>query len=87
MADGNLGTQLTLTSLGGIISGQIYSSKSAPHYTLGHAWSLGSLALAFIIFNILHVLYKRREIAKGKLRAQAFVTPAGELADKFKYQF
>ena len=79
-----------MTNLGGIISGQIYSSTSAPHYTLGHSWSLGSLAFAFIVFNILRVLYLRREKAKAELRAQGYVTPAGEFTDRspeFKYQF
>jgi nitrate/nitrite transporter NarK len=84
------GTQLTLTNLGGIISGQIYSSTAAPHFVIGHAWSLGSLAFAFIVFNILRVLYKRREAAKAELRAQGYVTPAGQFTDRspeFKYQF
>jgi hypothetical protein len=89
-ADNHSGTQLTLTNLGGIISGQIYASTDAPHFVLGHSWSLGSLAFAFIIFNILRVLYKKREAKKEELRAQGAVTPAGEFTDRspeFKYQF
>jgi hypothetical protein len=84
------GTQLTLTNLGGIISGQIYASTDAPGFTLGHSWSLGSLAFAFIVFNILRVQYARRENEKAKLREQGYVTPAGEFTDRspeFKYQF
>ncbi|KIW79201.1 hypothetical protein Z517_05813 [Fonsecaea pedrosoi CBS 271.37] len=85
----SLGTQLTLTNLGGIISGQIYASTDAPRFVLGHAWSLGSLAFAFIVFNILYVLYKKREAAKEELRSQGVVTPPQEFTDKspeFKYQ-
>ena len=51
---------------------------------------MGSLAFAFIIFNILRVLYKRREVKKAELRAQGVVTATGEFTDKspeFKYQF
>jgi hypothetical protein len=76
--------------LGGIISGQIYSSTDAPHYTLGHSWSLGSLAFAFIVFNILRVLYVKREAKKDELRAQGVVTAPEDFTDRspeFKYQF
>jgi hypothetical protein len=80
---------LTLTNLGGIISGQIYASNSAPKFTLGHSWSLGSLAFAFIVFNILRVLYKRREAKKAVDRAAGVVVPPEEFTDRspsFKYQ-
>ncbi|KAK5297554.1 hypothetical protein LTR93_002560 [Exophiala xenobiotica] len=86
----SLGTQLTLTNLGGIISGQIYASTDAPRYILGHSWSLGSLAFAFIIFNIIRVLYKKRETEKAKAREEGVVVPPEEFTDRaptFKYQF
>lgn len=57
----SLGFQLTLTNLGGIVAGQIYQSTSAPRYVLGHAWSLGSLVIAFIGCTIMRILYHRRE--------------------------
>lgn len=82
--------QLTLTNLGGIISGQIYASTDAPKFTLGHAWSLGSLGFSLIIFNIIRILYKRREAAKAKARAEGVVVPPEEFTDRsptFKYQF
>jgi hypothetical protein len=81
---------LTLTNLGGIISGQIYASTDAPRYILGHSWSLGSLAFAFIIFNIIRVLYKKREAEKAKAREEGVVVPPEEFTDRaptFKYQF
>lgn len=84
-----IGIQLTLTNLGGIISGQIYASKSAPKFTLGHSWSLGSLAFAFIIFIVVRILYARREAAKEKARAEGVVVPPEEFTDRsptFKYQ-
>ncbi|KAL4891998.1 retrograde regulation protein 2 [Aspergillus ambiguus] len=69
----SLGIQLTLTNLGGIIAGQIYQSTSAPRFTLGHSWSLGSLVIALIGCTILRVIYDRREWwkeeARGRLRA------------------
>jgi hypothetical protein len=79
-----------LTNLGGIVSGQIYASNTAPKFTLGHSWSLGSLAFAFIVFNILRVLYKRREAGKAKAREEGVVVPPEEFTDRapsFKYQF
>ncbi|KIV87121.1 hypothetical protein PV11_02689 [Exophiala sideris] len=86
----SLGTQLTLTNLGGIISGQIYASTDAPKFTLGHSWSLGSLGFSLIIFCFIRVLYKRREAAKAKAREEGVVVPPGEFTDRspnFKYQF
>lgn len=80
---------MTLTNLGGIISGQIYASKSAPKFTLGHSWSLGSLGFAFIVFIILRILYAKREAAKARAREEGVVVPPEEFTDRaptFKYQ-
>lgn len=66
----SLGIQLTLTNLGGIIAGQIYQSTSEPRYVLGHSWSLGSLAIAFIGCSIMRVIYHRREKSKDEARTK-----------------
>ncbi|KAJ5604502.1 hypothetical protein N7510_009656 [Penicillium lagena] len=66
----SLGIQLTLTNLGGIVAGQIYQSTSEPRYVLGHSWSLGSLAIAFIGCSIMRVIYHRREKSKDEARAR-----------------
>lgn len=84
------GIQLTLTNIGGIVSGQIYQSKSAPSFTLGHSWSLGCLVFALIMFNILRILYKRREAWKDRAIAEGIVVPPEEFTDRaptFRYQF
>jgi MFS family permease len=64
----SLGFQLTLTNLGGIIAGQIYQSTSAPRFVLGHSWSLGSLAIAFIGCSIMRVVYVRRDNWKNEAK-------------------
>ena len=85
----SLGILLTFTNLGGIISGQIY--RSAPAYTLGHAWSLGSLAFGWSGFWVLRTIYKRREKKKEELRSAGWTLRQGEVwtdrAPDFKYQF
>ena len=85
----SLGILLTFTNLGGIISGQIY--RSAPAYTLGHAWSLGPLAFGWTGFWVLRALYKRREKQKDELRSAGWTLQPGEVwtdrVPDFKYQF
>ncbi|KAE9380691.1 high-affinity nicotinic acid transporter-like protein [Stipitochalara longipes BDJ] len=86
----SLGILLALTNIGGVVSGQIYQTKAAPKYTLGHAWSLGCLAFAWCGWWIVRFMYVKREVKKEKLIAEGYVTPAGEYTDKspeFKYQF
>ncbi|KAF7547091.1 hypothetical protein G7046_g9113 [Stylonectria norvegica] len=85
----SLGILLTLTNIGGIVSGQIYQSKEAPKFTLGHAWSLGCLAFAWIGWWFVRALYIRREAGKAKAISEGVVVPRGELTDRspeFKYQ-
>ncbi|KAF2104237.1 MFS general substrate transporter, partial [Rhizodiscina lignyota] len=82
-----LGVQLTLTNIGGVISGQIY--RDPPNYTLGHAWSLGSLGFAWCGWWILLFIYKRRDAWKAKARAEGVVIPSEDFSDRspeFKYQ-
>lgn len=74
---------------GGIISGQIYVAKQAPHYRLGHAWSLGSLVLAVAGWFILRVVYARREQWKDKAIAEGTVIPPEDFSDRaptYRYQ-
>ncbi|OAA54570.1 high-affinity nicotinic acid transporter [Niveomyces insectorum RCEF 264] len=87
----SLGILLTLTNIGGVISGQIYQSDAAPRYTLGHAWSLGSLAFAWIGWWFVRWLYLRRQAAKAKAEAEGVTLTYGplEFTDRsvgFKYQ-
>lgn len=60
----SLGILLTLTNIGGVVSGQIYQTSAAPKFTLGHAWSLGCLGFAWCGWWIVRAIYVRRE--KGK---------------------
>jgi nitrate/nitrite transporter NarK len=86
----SLGILLALTNIGGVVSGQIYQTKAAPKYTLGHSWSLGCLAFAWIGWWIVRYMYVRREKGKERFVAEGYVTPSGEFTDRspeFKYQF
>jgi len=67
----------------------MYQSKNAPKYTLGHAWSLGVLLMAMILFTIVYFVYGRRNKEKGSARAAGTVVPEGEWTDRapdFRYQ-
>jgi nitrate/nitrite transporter NarK len=86
----SLGILLALTNIGGVVSGQIYQTKAAPKYTLGHAWSLGCLAFAWFGWWIVRYMYVKREVGKERLIAEGYVTPVGEYTDRspeFKYLF
>ncbi|KAB2103187.1 putative transporter [Alternaria gaisen] len=72
----SLGILLTLTNIGGVVSGQIYQSNAAPKYTLGHAWSLGCLAFAWCGWWIIRAIYKRREKRKDTKLARGYSMPA-----------
>ena len=85
----SLGILLTLTNIGGIVSGQIYQSKAAPDFTLGHAWSLGCLAFAWIGWWFVRALYKRRQAGKEKAIAEGVIVLPEQFTDRapeFKYQ-
>ena len=86
----SLGIQLTLTNIGGIVSGQIYQTKSAPKFRLGHAWSLGCLAFAWFGWWVLIYIYRRREAHKDKKLAEGYVESPEDFTDRsptFRYQF
>jgi len=86
----SLGILLTLTNIGGVVSGQIYQSNAAPKYTLGHAWSLGCLAFAWCGWWIIKAIYRRREKRKDAKLARGYIMPAGkQYTDRepdFRYQ-
>lgn len=60
-----LAFMISIGSLGGIISGQIYRTQDAPQFILGHAINLGfctlSLLATVIIFISLHMENRRRD--------------------------
>lgn len=71
------------------MSGQIYQSGAGPKYILGHSWSLGCLAFAWINWWFIRALYRRREAAKNRLLAEDAVDSSEEFTDRspdFRYQ-
>jgi hypothetical protein len=86
----SLGILLTLTNIGGVVSGQIYQTNSAPQFTLGHAWSLGCLGFAWIGWWFVRALYRRREKRKDIKLAAGWTGFTGEMyTDRepdFRYQ-
>ncbi|KAF2634328.1 MFS general substrate transporter [Massarina eburnea CBS 473.64] len=86
----SLGILLTLTNIGGVISGQIYQSNAAPKFILGHAWSLGSLVFAWCGWWVIRAIYERREIRKDRKLENGYVIPEGQrYTDRepdFRYQ-
>ncbi|KAF2794014.1 retrograde regulation protein 2 [Melanomma pulvis-pyrius CBS 109.77] len=87
----SLGILLTLTNIGGVVSGQIYQSNAAPGFVLGHAWSLGCLVFAWCGWWIVRALYKKREAGKDrKLAEGGYRLAQGEMyTDRepdFRYQ-
>jgi len=85
----SLGILLTLTNIGGVISGQIYQSGAGPAFTLGHAWSLGSLSIAWLGWWVVRLIYKRRQASKNRAPSEGMVVVEGGYTDRapdFKYQ-
>lgn len=86
---GSVGVLLTLTNIGGIVAGQIYQTESAPAYTLGHAWSLGSLVFAWSGWWLVHWIYKRREAWKEEMPGDGSSVVSELFTDRspqFRYQ-
>ncbi|KAI1493474.1 retrograde regulation protein 2 [Biscogniauxia mediterranea] len=85
----SLGILLTLTNVGGVVSGQIYQSNAAPAFTLGHAWSLGSLTFAWLGWWLVRWIYNTRQRAKDMALTEGIVSPPEEKTDRsleFRYQ-
>ncbi|KAK7963769.1 hypothetical protein PG988_010743 [Apiospora saccharicola] len=87
----SLGILLTLTNIGGVVSGQIYYSNAAPAYTLGHAWSLGCLGFAWCMWWIIRFVYVRRQSRKEQLlddghRSRSAAVYYTDREPDFKYQ-
>ncbi|KAK8065766.1 hypothetical protein PG997_012513 [Apiospora hydei] len=81
---------LTLTNIGGVVSGQIYYSNAAPAYTLGHAWSLGCLGFAWCMWWIIRFIYIRRQDRKQQLLEDGYRSQSDayytDREPDFKYQ-
>ena len=86
----SLGILLTLTNIGGVVSGQIYQSNAAPNYTLGHAWSLGCLGFAWLGWWVMRGIYVSREREKDVRLEDGYErTIGGAYTDReiqFRYQ-
>ncbi|KAF2010793.1 retrograde regulation protein 2 [Aaosphaeria arxii CBS 175.79] len=86
----SLGILLTLTNIGGVVSGQIYQSNAAPGYKLGHGWSLGCLVFAWCAWWVIFAIYKRREKRKDAKLAAGYTRVEGSMyTDRepdFRYQ-
>ncbi|KAJ9138004.1 Retrograde regulation protein 2 [Coniochaeta hoffmannii] len=85
----SVGILLTMTNVGGVVSGQIYQGTQAPKFTLGHAWSLGCLGIAWCGWWGVRAMYQKRNAAKEKALAEGVEIPQGadytDRAPDFKY--
>ncbi|POS69972.1 MFS transporter [Diaporthe helianthi] len=84
----SLGILLTLTNIGGVVSGQIYQTNAAPEFALGHAWSLGCLVFAWLGWWAVRWIYLRRQAGKDKAASEGVGTIPGIHTDRsrnFKY--
>lgn len=84
-----MGILLTLTNIGGIIAGQIYQTKDAPGFTLGHGWSLASLGVAWVSWWVVRYMYLEREKEKDAAEQRGEQVIGSEWTDRspgFKYQ-
>jgi MFS family permease len=84
----SVGIQQTLAQLAGIVSGQIYQTKSAPKYTLGHAWSLGSICIAWLGWWVFRAMLVKREQKKTSMRGDELINEGlwDDKAPDFEYQ-
>ncbi|KAI1079711.1 MFS general substrate transporter [Whalleya microplaca] len=84
----SIGLGLSLGNVGGIISGQIYPQTHAPAYTLGHAWSLGAIALCFCLWWVLRHIYYKREALKERMGEVSVLDPGcfSDRSPSYKYE-
>ncbi len=78
-----------LTTIIGIVIGQIYPAVDAPRFTLGNAWTFGVVTLGGILFCIVEWIYKKRNADKERRREAGEVVPKGQWDDRapdFIYQ-
>ncbi|CDR35625.1 RHTO0S01e03532g1_1 [Rhodotorula toruloides] len=59
-----IGIQQLIGNIGGVIAGQIYRSQDKPHYRLGHAVSLGSMAFGLAMMTVMTWLLRHRNAKK-----------------------
>ncbi|BGP27191.1 MFS nicotinic acid transporter [Rhodotorula toruloides] len=59
-----IGIQQLIGNIGGVIAGQIYRSQDVPHYRLGHAASLGSMAFGLAMMTVMTWLLRHRNAKK-----------------------
>ncbi|KAL9621324.1 MAG: hypothetical protein Q9160_004215 [Pyrenula sp. 1 TL-2023] len=89
----SVGILLTLTNIGGVVSGQIYTTAGQPRYFLGHGWSLGCVVFAWCGWWVVRAMYRRRNREKEEalLRGGAGLREGDEgwedrTAAEFRYQ-
>jgi MFS family permease len=84
----SVGVQQTVAQLAGVVAGQIYAADTAPRYTLGHAWSLGSIVVAWCGWWVYRWILRRREAEKEEIRRRGLVYEAvwDDRAPDFRYQ-
>jgi MFS family permease len=87
-----IGFQQTLANTAGVVAGQIYVKTQAPQYIVGHAVSLGSIAMANIGYWILIAHLKRLNLKKDRIKQElekegkSTDMGEGDLSLDFKYQ-
>ncbi|KAI1084511.1 retrograde regulation protein 2 [Whalleya microplaca] len=84
----SLGILLSLTNVGGVVSGQIYQSNAGPAFVLGHAWSLGCLAFAWFGWWVVRWIYIMRQSSKDRAVSEGALPCSGGHTDRalnFKY--
>jgi hypothetical protein len=85
----SVGIQQTIAQIAGVVSGQIYVSTAAPKYTLGHAYSMGCICVAWIGWWVFNGIMKHREKQKEEMRQTGaeLTRPWDDRAPDFKYVF
>lgn len=84
-----IGMALMIANSSGVVGSQLYTTKSAPRYTVGNAVSLGSETLAIVCVIGSYILLRRRNAKKEKLMASGIFDngKTGDQALSFTYKF
>ncbi|WBW74170.1 carboxylic acid transmembrane transporter [Schizosaccharomyces osmophilus] len=82
-----IGIQQTIANSSGIIAGQIYQSKSAPRYILGHSFTLGCVLVGLIGYIVLLFSLRYANNKRDERCARGMFDPTltGDYADDFRY--
>jgi hypothetical protein len=61
------GMHQSIGNSGGIVAGQLYQTRQAPQFTVGHSVSLGGMAMACFCYATCYLIWSSRQARKDRM--------------------